>query len=238
MTTGREETIVKITDACVVVRMYNEASVVGGVVAELKQHFEHVVCVDDGSHDESGAIARAAGALVVTHPVNLGGGAALKTGLRYASEVTSSTHFVTFDADGQHRVEDALAMVTHSRANQLNVVLGSRFLGVESEMPRSRRLLLRTAALFTRLTTGVNLTDAHNGLRVLDRSFVETLRLTITGMGYASELVAALGAPGVRHDEFPVTVLYTEYSLAKGQRNLNSVNIVVDLALTRLWSPA
>ncbi|CUR53939.1 conserved hypothetical protein [metagenome] len=228
----------KTQDVCVVVRMYNEASVVGAVVAELTKSFEHVVCVDDGSTDDSGPIARAAGALVVTHPVNLGGGAALKTGLRYATQVTRASHFVTFDADGQHQVSDALAMVEHARTNDLDVVLGSRFLGVDSEMPRSRRALLRAATLFTRATTGVALTDSHNGLRVLSRQFVSGLRLTIAGMGYASELIAALAADDVTYDEFPVTVLYTDYSLGKGQRNLNSVNIVVDLALTRLWSPA
>ena len=225
-------------DVCVVVRMYNEASVVGDVVSELIGSFAHVVCVDDGSSDDSGAIARRAGARVVTHPVNLGGGAALKTGLAHAMAATDADYFVTFDADGQHQVSDALAMLQHARAGEFDVVLGSRFLGVESEMPLSRRLLLRTAALFTRATTGVNLTDAHNGLRVLHRDFVSGLRLTITGMGYASELVGALARPGLRHDEYPVTVLYTDYSLGKGQRNLNSVNIVVDLALTRLWSPA
>jgi polyprenyl-phospho-N-acetylgalactosaminyl synthase len=225
-------------DVCVVVRMYNEASVVGPVVAELTNTFANVVCVDDGSTDGSGDIARNAGALVVTHPVNLGGGAALKTGLEFARRATHAAYFVTFDADGQHRVQDAVAMVAHARARQLDVVLGSRFLGVDSDMPRARRVLLRSAALFTRATTGVDLTDAHNGLRVLSRTFVDSLRLTITGMGYASELIAALSAPEIRHDEFPVTVLYTEYSLGKGQRNLNSVNIVVDLALTRLWSPA
>ncbi|MGD9959698.1 glycosyltransferase family 2 protein [Nocardioides sp.] len=228
----------KSTDVCVVVRMYNEAAVVGPVVTELVQCFDHVVCVDDGSSDGSGAIARAAGALVVTHPVNLGGGAALKTGLRYASEVTDATHFVTFDADGQHQVSDALAMVELARTNDLDVVLGSRFLGLESDMPASRRALLRAAALFTRVTTGVALTDSHNGLRVLSRRFATRLRLTIAGMGYASELIAALGADDVTYAEHPVTVLYTDYSLGKGQRNLNSVNIVVDLALTRLWSPA
>ncbi len=228
----------KARDVCVVVRMYNEAAVVGPVVAELTERFEHVVCVDDGSQDASGDIARAAGALVVTHPINLGGGAALKTGLRHALAATTATHFITFDADGQHQACDALSMLEHARTDQLDVVLGSRFLGVKSEMPRSRRALLRTAAVFTRATTGVALTDSHNGLRVLSRSFASGLRLTIPGMGYASELIAALAGEGIRYAEHPVTVLYTDYSLGKGQRNLNSVNIVVDLALTRLWATA
>jgi len=225
-------------DVCVVVRMYNEASVVGPVITELAQSFANVICVDDGSTDGSGDVARAAGALVVTHPVNLGGGAALKTGLAYACAITDAQLFVTFDADGQHGVDDAVAMVQHARSGGFDAVLGSRFLGAAVEMPASRKALLRAGALFTRATTGVQLTDSHNGLRVLSRSFVSTLRLTIPGMGYASELIAALGRPGVRHDEFPVTITYTDYSMAKGQHNLNSVNIVVDLALTRLWSIA
>ncbi len=129
-------------------------------------------------------------------------------------------------------------MSAHARSNDLDVVLGSRFLNHESKIPRSRRLLLRAATMFTRATTGVALTDAHNGLRVLRRNFVETVRLTISDMGYASELTAGLNRPGIQYDEYPVTVIYTDYSRAKGQRNLNAVNIVVDLALTRLWAPA
>jgi glycosyltransferase involved in cell wall biosynthesis len=225
-------------DVCVVVRMYNEASVVGAVVAELATVFGQVICVDDASTDGSGDIARAAGARVVTHPINLGGGAALKTGLAHAARTTNAEYFLTFDADGQHRAVDGLAMAAHARSNNLDVVLGSRFLDQESKIPRSRRLLLRAATMFTRATTGVVLTDSHNGLRVLRRSFVDNLRLTIPGMGYASELTAGLNRPGIKYDEFPVTILYTDYSRAKGQRNLNAVNIVADLALTRLWAPA
>jgi glycosyltransferase involved in cell wall biosynthesis len=222
----------------VVVRMYNEAGVVGDVVRELKSHFETVICVDDGSSDGSGAIASAAGARVVTHPINLGAGAALKTGLDYALATTDATHIVTFDADGQHRVVDAVAMVNHARSHDLDVLLGSRFLDDETEMPASRRMLLRAATRFTRWTSGVSLTDSHNGLRVLHRDFVSRLRLTIAGMGYASELIGALGQPGTRFEEYPVTVLYTDYSRGKGQRNLNAVNIVVDIVLSRIWAPA
>ena len=225
-------------DVCVVVRMFNEASVVGSVVRDLTQDFARVVCVDDGSTDGSGEIAARHGAKVVAHPINLGAGAALATGLDVACHLPGVRHVITFDADGQHRVEDALRLLAVARANDLDVVLGSRFLDDTSEIPPARRTLLKAAAKFTRITTHVRLTDAHNGLRVFTRDFAAGLRLSIPGMGYASEIVEALASGTVRFAECPVTVLYTDYSRSKGQRNLNAVNIVFELALKRLWATA
>src|SRR5262249_11680797 len=148
----------------VVIPMHNEASVVGGVVADLLTVFDHVVCVDDGSRDQSATVARAAGATVVRHPTNLGQGAALETGIRYALRDPGTDYVVPFAAAGQHRVEDAVAMVRAARERDLQVVLGSRFLEAAEDVPAARRLLLRAAVRFTRATTGLAVTDAHNGL--------------------------------------------------------------------------
>lgn len=110
--------------ACVVIPMFNEATVIGDVVRAVRERFGRVVCVDDGSADESGASARAAGAEVVRHPVNLGQGAALETGLRRALGDPATDYVVTFDADGQHSVEDAAAMVAAAAELGVQVVLG------------------------------------------------------------------------------------------------------------------
>ena len=92
-----------ITDACVVIAAYNEAQVLGQVVLEARRHFANVVVVDDGSRDETAAVASSAGAMVVRHPVNLGQGAALLTGTRHALDRVRPAYVVTFDADGQRR---------------------------------------------------------------------------------------------------------------------------------------
>jgi len=218
----------------VLLPMFNESGSVTTVISDLRPHFDHILCVDDGSADDCADLAEQAGALVLRHPINLGQGAALQTGFDYLLRHTLATHVVTFDSDGQHLAEDAVRMLEVARARDLDVVLASRFLGHTAAMPLARRLVLQGAIWFSRRTSGLPLTDTHNGLRVLSRKAFATIRLTQPRMAYASELESAI----VRHElswtEEPATVVYTDYSLAKGQRNINAVNIVFDLALQRL----
>lgn len=213
----------------VVIPMYNEGPVIRDVVAEVRRTFSHVVCVDDGSADESAAAAAAAGAVVVRHPINMGQGAALQTGFDYALSDPLMTEVVTFDADGQHQVADAVGMVELLHADDLDVVIGSRFLDDRTEVARLRRAILKTAAVYTRWTSGMALTDAHNGLRALDRRLLERLRLKQNRMAHASELIDQIGRAGVRWAEYPTHIIYSEYSKAKGQSLLNSVNILFEL---------
>jgi len=215
-------------DTWVVIPLYNEAAVIGEVVRGVRESFANVVCVDDGSHDGSGAIAREAGAKVVRHPVNLGQGAALQTGIEYALG-RGAQYVVTFDADGQHQVSDALAMLERARAEDLAAVFGSRFLAEKVEAGLLRRLVLRLAVWFTRQSTGMRLTDAHNGLRVVRADCARQIHLRQDGMAHASEIVLHIGRTGLPWAEHPVHIRYTDYSRGKGQSTLNSVNILVDL---------
>ena len=218
-----------LDDTWLVVPLYNEAQVVREVIEDARRTFPHVVVVDDGSRDDSAAQAEAAGAVVVRHPINLGQGAALQTGIRYVLERTDARYLITFDADGQHSVADAVAMVAAARRENLAIVLGSRFLKGPSPVGRLKRLVLATAAVVASRTTGMHLTDAHNGLRLLRRDAAEQLNLRQNRMAHASEIIRQLGATGLPWREFPVHIAYTEYSKAKGQSLLNSVNILVDL---------
>ena len=218
-----------LDDTWLVVPLYNEAQVVREVIEDARRTFPHVVVVDDGSRDDSAAQAEAAGAVVVRHPINLGQGAALQTGIRYVLERTDARYLITFDADGQHSVADAVAMVAAARRENLAIVLGSRFLKGPSPVGRLKRLVLATAALVASRTTGMHLTDAHNGLRLLRRDAAKHLNLRQNRMAHASEIIRQLGATGLPWREFPVHIAYTAYSKAKGQSLLNSVNILVDL---------
>lgn len=213
----------------IVIPLFNEAPVIGSVIEGLLPTFPHVVCVDDGSTDASAETARAAGAVVVQHPVNLGQGAALQTGFEYVLQDPSMTSVVTFDADGQHRVGDAKSMVDRAESGESDVVLGSRFLDNRTKIGPVKRLVLRTAALQTRWSTGMPLTDAHNGLRVLNRRVVANLHLTQNRMAHASELIQIISILKPTWTEHPVEIRYTEYSKSKGQSLLNSVNILADL---------
>jgi glycosyltransferase involved in cell wall biosynthesis len=223
-----------MSDVCVVVPMLNEATTIAAVVTELRLTFAHVVCVDDGSTDGSAELAAAAGATTLRHATNLGQGAALQTGFDFAARTPGINWVVTFDADGQHLVSDAVAMVGVGRERDLDVVLASRFAGATVNMPRARRLVLRAAIHFTRLTAGLDVTDAHNGLRVINTRALTCLRLTQPRMAYASELLNRVAAAKLSWAEVPTTVLYSDYSRAKGQRNINAVNIVFDLIVARV----
>ena len=226
---GSAETSLRDRETWIVIPLFNEASVIGGVVTELRQRFEHVVCVDDGSTDGSGATARAAGARVLTHPINLGQGAALQTGISYAREQAAAEYIVTFDADGQHRLEDAVAMLDEARSRELAIVFGSRFLDHRTNPGWAKKVVLKTAVRVTNLTTGLRLTDAHNGLRVIRTDAARKVNLQQDRMAHATEIVLQLGRTRLPWAEYPVEVLYTDYSRAKGQSLLNAVNILVDL---------
>jgi glycosyltransferase involved in cell wall biosynthesis len=223
-------------DVTVVVPALDEESRVAAVVSDLREQFGRIVVVDDGSTDRTAEIARAAGATVVSHPTNLGQGAALQTGFAYALLDPGMRHVVTFDSDGQHRVEDALLLLETARTTGVDVVLGSRFLEGESRMPASRRLVLRAGIAFTRATTKLPVTDTHNGLRVLNRRAVERIDLTLSNMAHASQLLGLIAKHGLTWTEAPVVIDYADETRRRGQSNVNALNIVFDLALERLRS--
>jgi len=217
----------------IVIPAYNEGSMIRTVVQSVLQTFPHVVVVDDGSTDDTAQQAAAAGATVLQHLINLGQGAALQTGLRYALQ-HGADYLVTFDADGQHRCEDVEKMLAVLCEQQLDVVLGSRFLGEAPGMSWSRWLLLRLAVVFTRLTTGLSLTDVHNGLRVFSRDAARRLRLRQNRMAHGSEILEQIARYQMKYAEVGNTIEYTDYSRLKGQKTSNAIRILIDLFIGKL----
>ncbi|MEA2990020.1 MAG: polyprenyl-phospho-N-acetylgalactosaminyl synthase [Alphaproteobacteria bacterium] len=217
----------------VVIAAYNEAGVIARVVADVKRRGYPVVLVDDGSADATADLAEQAGAVVIRHPVNLGQGAALQTGIDFALNEGADA-IVTFDADGQHRASEIAGMVDALAQNDADFVLGSRFLGGTVDLPPSRRLLLKAATSFTRMTSGLAVTDTHNGLRAMTRRGAGAIRLRQNRMAHASEFLNQVAASGLKYVEAPVTIEYSRYSLAKGQKLSDSLSILVDLSAQRL----
>ena len=217
-------------DVWIVVPAFNEAAVIGEVIADVRSIFDHVVVVDDGSRDDTGAIALRAGAHVVRHPVNLGQGAAIQTGVEYARSQPGAEVFVTFDADGQHRVKDALRMIDRLSTEDVDIVIGTRFAqpAASTQVPLFKRMVLRTAVLLSPRSRRLGLSDAHNGLRAFNREVAEGLDITMTGMSHASEFIALIEENHWRVTEEPVEILYTDYSKSKGQPLVNGVNIIFD----------
>lgn len=214
----------------IVVPAYREAGVIAGTVAGLLSVCSKVVVVDDGSADATADCACAAGATVIRHPVNLGQGAALQTGIVYALD-RGARFIATFDADGQHRPHDIDAMLQTLKADGLDIVLGSRFLGQAEHLPPLRRRVLQAAVLFTRLTTGLKVTDTHNGLRVMTADAARRLNLVQDRMAHASEMLAQIAEHSLAYKEVPVTVSYSAYSLQKGQRLSGAFRVLADLVI-------
>jgi glycosyltransferase involved in cell wall biosynthesis len=220
------------TETWVVVPAFNEASVIAGVVRALIDRRYKVIVVDDGSSDQTSPNSWAAGAMVIRHALNVGQGAALRTGMEVAQS-RGAQYICTYDADGQHNPDDLQALLQALIAAGADVALGSRFLGRVNGMPFLRRLLLKGGILFTRLHAGIALTDTHNGLRVFTRQAAALLRIEQPRMAHASEILVQIANLKLRFVEVPVTVSYSQYSLHKGQSAFGSLRVLVDLFIAR-----
>ncbi|WP_158850685.1 glycosyltransferase family 2 protein [Saccharothrix deserti] len=219
------------SDVWLVVPVYNEAQVIADVVRNALETFPNIVCVDDGSRDGSADAIRGSGAHLVQHPVNLGQGAAIQTGVEYARSQPGAEYFVTFDADGQHQVADVVRMLERLRAEPVDIIVGTRFKGDASHIPLIKRVVLKTVVAISPRLRKLKLSDAHNGLRVFNKKVADELRITLNGMGHASQIVDMISQRGWRVTEEQVEILYTEYSMSKGQSLINGVNILFDTAL-------
>lgn len=216
----------------VIVPAYREAPRIAAVIRALTGAGYSAVVVDDASDDATGEIAYAAGALVLRHAVNRGQGAALQTGIEWALG-RGARQLVSFDADGQHRIEDIEALLAPIRAGTHDFALGSRFLGRTEGLPTGRRLLLALAVKFSRLVSRLPVSDAHNGLRAFSRRGAMAISLTLDRMAHASELLDQIRASSLPWCEVPVVVRYTPDSLAKGQKGWGAARILFDYLFAR-----
>lgn len=217
----------------ILIPAYNEAQLIGEVIAGLAPLGHRMVVIDDGSRDGTAQAAQAKGAMVLRHCVNLGQGAALQTGLDYARAHGAHT-VVTFDADGQHVPADITRLLEMLEAHNADVVLGSRFLGEARNIRWLRKTLLRLMVHYTNATTGLKLTDVHNGLRALRVDTTRAIQLKQNRMAHASELLQQIARHKLRYTEIPCTIIYTPYSLAKGQKLYHAVYILADLLMRRM----
>lgn len=212
-------------DTWVVIAALNEGAVIYDVVRDVVRDGWSVIVVDDGSRDDTPARARAAGATVVRHAVNLGQGAALQTGIDYALRRGAQV-LVTFDADGQHLASDIASLVDALAG--ADVALGSRFLGEVEGASRRRIAMLRAAIVLSNRLSGLKLTDAHCGFRAFRAAVAPKLRITQDRMAHASQLLRLIKANRLRVREVPITIRYTEHSKAKGQSGFQAIRILFD----------
>jgi polyprenyl-phospho-N-acetylgalactosaminyl synthase len=218
----------------VVIPAYNEEQSIGSVIEELRPHYKNIVVVDDGSADNTASVSLHARATVLRHVVNRGQGAALQTGIRHAL-ICGAHCIVTFDADGQHRVEDIDALIAPILRGECDFVLGSRFLtSTGQKIPLARRITLWAAIRFTRIVNRLPITDTHNGLRAFSRRAAERIDLQLDRMAHATELLDQIRESGLPYREVAVQVRYTDYSRAKGQSARGAFRIVLHYILGRV----
>lgn len=220
----------------VLIPAYNEAQTVGKVIATLPDKLagvDHidVVVIDDGSTDATMIEAKQKGAKVIRHVLNRGLGAALGTGFQYALNCQCDM-VITFDADGQHHPKDLTRLLEPLISKKADVVIGSRLLGGEA-MPPLRKMINIFSNMVTWLLFGVSTTDSQSGLRAFSKEALKKMHIRSEKMEVSSEIFHEIGRLKLRKIEVPIRSIYTEYSLAKGQRLTNAPHVLWKLFLQR-----
>ncbi|QDU36254.1 Undecaprenyl-phosphate mannosyltransferase [Maioricimonas rarisocia] len=224
---------VRRPDIWIVVPAYNEEERLARTLTSLERAEGNVVVVDDGSSDGTADVARQFPVRVLQHCINCGQGASLQTGIDFALRQGADV-IVTFDADGQHSADEIAHLTEPVVHGDVDVALGSRFLGNSENLPTSRWAILKLGILFTRLVSQVRVTDTHNGLRAFSRKAAERIRITQNRMAHASEILEEIRHHGLRYVEVPVTIRYTAETLAKGQSSWNAVCISGQMLLGKM----
>lgn len=229
----------------VVMPAYNEANAIQAVIRSIPKSFDIdgvklstvVIVVNDCSSDETARLAKEAGSHVVNHFINLGAGGATRTGMHYAqSEVDGLRYVVTIDSDGQHSARDIKNILSHAIKNNSKFIVGSRLhSGNKDSMPAHRQLGNIGLSLISRMLFGIKTKDTQSGLRLIDAEVLPYVSsYTIDRYGFCTEMLWLANKARVTVEETPISVVYTEETLSKGQSNWGVVGLLVDLLWIRI----
>jgi len=217
----------------ILIPAYNEDSVIGSVIKQLQSVIKPlklkktIVVINDGSTDKTANIAQQVGAKVISHPINRGYGAALQTGIEYTKRAKAD-YAITFDADGQHDPKD-ITKVFQALEQGFDIVVGSRFLSKKNTIPLFRRIILKLGNLATFIFFGIWISDSQSGFRGFNQKAIKNIKLKTNHMEVSSEFYSEVKKHHLSYTEIPISVKYTQYSMSKGQTNLNSLNILLKL---------
>lgn len=209
----------------IVIAAYNEEKKIGSVLSDIKKKgFRNIIVVDDGSTDSTFAVCKRAKVNVIRHIINRGQGAALKTGIQYAVQKGAKV-IVTFDADGQFLVNDINKVVAPVLNREVDIALGSRFLGKTINMPLLKEVVLKVGVIVVFLLYGIRISDSQCGFRALSKKAVLKMNLTSDKMEHAAEIFSEIMRNNLKYKEIPVTVIYDDYVLKKGQNWKQSLTL-------------
>ena len=224
-----------------VIPAYNEAEVLAETLQTvLDEGYENIIVINDGSRDNTRNILATFWDKIISlhHYKNRGQGAALETGFEFIRRYGSEKHYVvTFDSDGQHNIKDVEKFRQAAKNDSsVEVFLGSRFMKESStNISKKKKIFLKLAILFTYFLSQIKLSDTHNGFRYMKKNSLDTIKVTIDGMGHASEIIDIIATKKMKYMEVPVQILYTEYSLAKGQKMSNAINVLTRFIWTKFF---
>ncbi len=186
---------------------FNEEKNIAGILIKLKKFIEDIVVCDDGSNDLTAKISEELGAIVIKHEKNLGYGAAIKSIFLKSQEINADV-LITFDADGQHRIEDINKVLEPIKDNTADVVIGSRFLNNKQKIPKYRKVGIKAITELTNIVSGTKITDSQSGFRAYNKKILEKINPTESGMGISTEILIKIQKSGLRITEVPIIISY------------------------------
>jgi glycosyltransferase involved in cell wall biosynthesis len=186
---------------------YNEEKNIASIITKLKKITDSIIVCDDGSSDMTSEISKNLGAVVISHKKNMGYGVAINSIFQKSKEMKSDL-LVTFDADGQHRVEDIEKVVEPIKNNQADLVIGSRFLDKKSDIPNYRKIGIKVITQVTNASIKKKLTDSQSGFRAYNQRVLSQISPSDVGMGISTEILIKSSSKGLRIMEVPITILY------------------------------
>ena len=223
--------------ALIIIPAYNEGKVLGPVIKNIKAELKSakgikfdLVVVNDGSSDNTKAVAEK-NTTTISHLVNMGSGAATRTGLEYAKR-NNYDFALTIDADGQHLPKDLVNVIKKLTAEEFDLVIGSRLIDPKG-MPAHRVLGNKLLNAFTRILLGVRVTDSQSGLKGFSRKAIEKINIRTNGFEFCSEIVWRAKQQNLNIIEVPISAVYTDYSRQKGQSNVNALRIIKTLIIQK-----
>lgn len=186
---------------------YNEEEKIAAIILKLKKITDKIIVCNDGSSDMTGQIAEELGAIVINHPKNLGYGAGIRSIFLKAKDIQADI-LVTFDADGQHRTEDIQSVVEPILKNNADIVIGSRFLKENEQMPEYRKIGIKVITRLTNASMNDSLTDSQSGFRAYSKKVLDEIVPSDYGMGVSTEILIKASKKELRIAEIPIVVLY------------------------------
>ena len=188
---------------------FNEEKNIGAIIVQLIQKYDYVIVCDDGSSDLTATIASSLGAHVIKHEKNQGYGSAIRTIFDESKKIDGDI-LVTFDADGQHQISEIDSILKPILENKSDIVIGSRFLGEAKDLPRYRKIGIKTITGLTNIMTGSKITDSQSGFRAYSKKVLKEISPTESGMGISTEILIKSSKKSMRITEIPITISYED----------------------------